>query len=58
MNHKYIEMNQRNLGSEAQSLRNKSLLVRNESQEHRNKLQVHRSESLTCRNDLQIQTLK
>ena len=58
MNHKYIEMNHRNLGSEAQSLRNKSLLVRNESQEHRNKLQVHSSESLTCRNDLQIQTLK
>ena len=49
---------------ESQELRNELHTLRSKSQVPRNvlilrnKLQVHRSESLTCKNYLQIQTLK
>ena len=54
----YVLQRKNMLNNESQVHRNESQEHRNELQILRNKLQVHRSESLTCRNDLQIQTLK
>ena len=54
----YVLQRKNMLNNESQVHRNESQKHRNELQILRNKLQVHRSESLTCRNDLQIQTIK